>query len=54
MNKYNSDLSNQFKGKNIIVTGSTQGIGAETAKLLPQEELIQLLFVEGKKKKELK
>ena len=33
MNKYNSDLSNQFKGKNIIVTGSTQGIGAETAKL---------------------
>ena len=33
MNKYNLDLSNQFKGKNIIVTGSTQGIGAETAKL---------------------
>ena len=33
MNKYNSDLSNQFKGKNIIVTGSTQGIGDETAKL---------------------
>lgn len=33
MNKYNSVLSNQFKGKNIIVTGSTQGVGAETAKL---------------------
>ncbi len=33
MNKYNSDLSNQFKGKNIIVTGSTQGVGAETANL---------------------
>ena len=33
MSKYNSDLSNQFKGKNVIVTGSTQGIGAETAKL---------------------
>ena len=33
MNKYNPDLSNQFKGKNIIVTGSTQGVGAETAKL---------------------
>ncbi len=33
MNKFNSDLSNQFKGKNIIVTGSTQGVGAETAKL---------------------
>ena len=33
MNKYNSDLSNQFKGKNIIVTGSTQGVGAESAKL---------------------
>ncbi len=33
MSKYNSDLSSQFKGKNIIVTGSTQGVGAETAKL---------------------
>ena len=33
MSKYYSDLSNQFKGRNIIVTGSTQGIGAETAKL---------------------
>ena len=33
MSKYYSDLSNQFKEKNIIVTGSTQGIGAETAKL---------------------
>ena len=33
MNKYNSVLSNQFKGKNVIVTGSTQGVGAETAKL---------------------
>ena len=33
MSKYNSVLTNQFKGKNIIVTGSTQGVGAETAKL---------------------
>ena len=34
MSKYKSDLANQFKDKNIIITGSTQGIGAETAKLL--------------------
>jgi hypothetical protein len=33
-NKYISDQSNQFKDKTIIVTGSTQGSGAETAKLL--------------------
>ena len=34
MNKYAPDLSSQFKDKIIIVTGSTQGSGAETAKLL--------------------
>jgi len=34
MNKYTPDLSSQFKDKIIIVTGSTQGSGAETAKLL--------------------
>jgi len=33
MNKYSPDLSSQFKDKIIIVTGSTQGSGAETAKL---------------------
>ena len=33
MNKYAPDLSVQFKDKVIIVTGSTQGSGAETAKL---------------------
>ena len=33
-NKYISDQANQFKDKIIIVTGSTQGSGAETAKLL--------------------
>ena len=33
-NKYLSEQSNQFKNKIIIVTGSTQGSGAETAKLL--------------------
>src|SRR6056300_1744426 len=33
-NKYISEQSNQFKDKIIIVTGSTQGSGAETAKLL--------------------
>ena len=31
--KYISDQKNQFKGKVIVVTGSTQGSGAETAKL---------------------
>ena len=34
MNKYSPDVSAQFKDKIIIVTGSTQGSGAETAKLL--------------------
>ncbi len=33
MNKYLPNLSSQFKNKIIIVTGSTQGSGAETAKL---------------------
>tara|TARA_B100000700_G_C14991218_1_gene831439 strand:+ start:835 stop:1689 length:855 start_codon:yes stop_codon:yes gene_type:complete len=33
-NKYTQDESIQFKDKIIIVTGSTQGSGAETAKLL--------------------
>ena len=34
MNKYSPDLSSQFKDKVVIVTGSTQGSGAETAKLM--------------------
>ncbi len=33
MNNYITDQSKQFEGKVIIVTGSTQGSGAETAKL---------------------
>jgi NAD(P)-dependent dehydrogenase (short-subunit alcohol dehydrogenase family) len=32
-NKYVTDLKNQFKDKVVIITGSTQGSGAETAKL---------------------
>ena len=32
-NNYTFDLKKQFEGKNIIITGSTQGSGAETAKL---------------------
>ena len=34
MNKYTPNLSSQFENKVIIVTGSTQGSGAETARLL--------------------
>ena len=33
-NKYTTNQSEQFKDKIFIVTGSTQGSGAETAKLL--------------------
>ena len=33
-NKYTANQSEQFKNKIIVVTGSTQGSGAETAKLL--------------------
>ena len=33
-NKYTTNQSEQFKNKIIVVTGSTQGSGAETAKLL--------------------
>ena len=31
--KYITDHKNQFKDKVVVITGSTQGIGAETAKL---------------------
>ena len=33
MNKYITEVAKQFEGKVVIVTGSTQGSGAETAKL---------------------
>ena len=32
-NNYTSEINKQFEGKVIIITGSTQGSGAETAKL---------------------
>ena len=32
-NKYTSDSKKEFEGKVVIITGSTQGSGAETAKL---------------------
>ena len=32
-NKYITDTKNQFKDKIIVITGSTQGSGAETANL---------------------
>ena len=31
--KYLTDNKNQFKNKVVVITGSTQGIGEETAKL---------------------
>ena len=47
-------MNEQFKDKVIIVTGSTQGSGAETARLLAAEVLKQLQFVGDKKIKVLK
>ena len=32
-NNYITDLNTQFKDKVVVITGSTQGMGAETAKL---------------------
>ena len=32
-NNYTFDIKKQFEGKVIIITGSTQGSGAESAKL---------------------
>ena len=51
MNKYNPDLSAQFKDKVIIVTGSTQGSGAETAKLMAHRGAKGLTIC-GRKEKE--
>ena len=51
MNKYAQDLSVQFKNKVIIVTGSTQGSGAETAKLLAQRGAKGITIC-GRKEKE--
>ena len=52
MNKeYVNDLSYQFKDKVIIVTGSTQGSGAETAKLLAHRGAKELTIC-GRKEKE--
>ena len=53
-NNYTSEIKKQFEGKVIIITGSTQGSGAETAKLLLLEVLKQSQFVEGKKIKDCK
>ena len=39
-NKYLEDLKNQFSNKVAIVTGSTQGSGAETAKLLAHRGIL--------------
>ena len=52
--KHITDQSKQFQDKIIIVTGSTQGSGAETAKLLEVEGLKELQYVGVMKKKETK
>jgi len=54
MNKYAPDLSSQFKDKVIIVTGSTQGSGAETAKLLAHRGAKGLTICGRKEKEGLK
>ena len=54
MNKYAPDLSSQFKDKVIIVTGSTQGSGAETAKLLAHRGAKELTICGRKEKEGLK
>ena len=51
MNKYVPDLSSQFKDKIVIVTGSTQGSGAETAKLFAHRGAKGLTIC-GRKEKE--
>jgi NAD(P)-dependent dehydrogenase (short-subunit alcohol dehydrogenase family) len=51
MNKYVPDLSSQFKNKVIIVTGSTQGSGAEIAKLLAHRGAKGIIIC-GRKEKE--
>ncbi len=48
------NLDSQFKDKIIVVTGSTQGSGAETAKLLANRGAKELQFVEEMIKKEKK
>ena len=54
MNKYATDLSLQFKDKVIIVTGSTQGSGAETAKLLAHRGAKGITICGRKEKEGLK
>ena len=51
MNKFTPNLSSQFKDKVIIVTGSTQGSGAETAKLLAHRGAKGIIIC-GRKEKE--
>ena len=51
MNKYVPNLSSQFKDKVVVVTGSTQGSGAETAKLFAYRGAIGITIC-GRKEKE--
>ena len=53
-NKYTANQSEQFKNKIIVVTGSTQGSGAETAKLLANRGAKGIQFVEEMRKKAIK
>ena len=44
MSDYVTNQSSQFEGKVIIITGSTQGSGAETAKLFAARGANCLLY----------
>ena len=52
--KYITDTTNQFKDKIIVITGSTQGIGAETAKLFASRGAKGITICGRNKKKGLK
>ena len=54
MNQYNKEISKQFEDKVIIVTGSTQGIGAETAKLFAARGAKAITICGRQEKKGLK
>ncbi len=54
MNNYNTNTQVQFKDKVIIITGSTQGIGADTAKLFASRGAKAITICGRQKNKGLK